>query len=468
MVVGLFPGQRTRFGGWSGTAAYVLLQRASISSEALPRYGCEGLGINQGELASKLLAGSMNRFTQRDVRWSGRMGQRIGAALLALLVPKVGNTQQQCSSLAPMSQNPKSATQPVSPEVVPQVSSTRPALSSSAPVVKGHLSVEAIPLNAPTASRVEARKSSYRVRVAGSDWIDTHLQLATGDAVTLSSEGEATLADGRKVTADGVTRGWKDLLRNFPDNASPAGALVGRIGSDPAVVPFVVGTDKRLNVATGGELFLRINASSDLTPAGEFSVVVKIAQDKAAVHAQAAAVRSEMLELPPTLFDDVPRRVQDQEGDLGDMVNFALIGSQEKLEKAFETAGWVKVDNNAQDAVVHGVLATLAHKPYLELPMSTLYLFGRAQDFSYARADPITVAAERHHLRVWRTDNSVNGRPLWVGSSTHDVGFETDQRNGDVTHKIDPEIDFRLEQSLLLQRSSSTTTNHRRTLPSPQ
>jgi hypothetical protein len=133
--------------------------------------------------------------------------------------------------------------------------------------------------------------------------------------------------------------------------------------------------------------------------------------------------------------------VEDQQGNPGDMVNFALIGTQGQVDQAFQNAGWVKVDNTKEDAVVHGLLATLQHKAYLEMPMSTLYLFGRPQDLSYARADPITVAAERHHLRVWRTDQVVNGRPLWVGSSTHDIGFERDQRNDSVTHKIDPDID---------------------------
>jgi hypothetical protein len=132
------------------------------------------------------------------------------------------------------------------------------------------------------------------------------------------------------------------------------------------------------------------------------------------------------------------------------MVNFALVGSQEQVTKAFQNAGWVSVDTTKQDAVVHGIVETLQHKAYLEMPMSTLYLFGRQQDLSYARADPIMVAAERHHLRVWKTTETVNGLPVWVGSSTHDVGFEKDQRNNGVTHKIDPEIDKErdfLEQS---------------------
>jgi hypothetical protein len=123
------------------------------------------------------------------------------------------------------------------------------------------------------------------------------------------------------------------------------------------------------------------------------------------------------------------------------MVNFALIGTEDQVKKAFQNAGWVQVDATKQDAVVHGLIQTLQHQSYLEMPMSTLYLFGRPQDLSYARADPITVAAERHHLRVWKSAETVDGKPLWVGSSTHDIGFEKDQRNNGITHKIDPDID---------------------------
>jgi hypothetical protein len=265
--------------------------------------------------------------------------------------------------------------------------------------------------------------------------------VAPGDSITFTANGEVTLTDGRKVTPDGSERGWKDLLRQFPDNSSPAGSLVARIGSDTAAVAFGVGASKTVPVTTTGELYLRINASSDLTPTGSFSVAVKLGRQPEQAKAQAAAESVSAMALSPTLFASIPRRVEDQQGNPGDMVNFALIGTQGQVDQAFQNAGWVKVDSTKEDAVVHGLLATLQHKAYLEMPMSTLYLFGRPQDLSYARADPITVAAERHHLRVWRTDQVVNGRPLWVGSSTHDIGFERDQRNDSVTHKIDPDID---------------------------
>jgi hypothetical protein len=75
------------------------------------------------------------------------------------------------------------------------------------------------------------------------------------------------------------------------------------------------------------------------------------------------------------------------------------------------------------------------------MPISSLMLFGRVQDFGYAQADPIKVIASRHHFRLWRAPFDVEGQPLWAGAGTHDIGLEKDQRNGKLTHKIDPAVD---------------------------
>ena len=40
---------------------------------------------------------------------------------------------------------------------------------------------------------------------------------------------------------------------------------------------------------------------------------------------------------------------------------------------------------------------------------------------------------------------TVAGATLWTGAATHDIGFERDQRNNGVTHKIDPNIDLERE-----------------------
>src|SRR5262249_43007895 len=91
---------------------------------------------------------------------------------------------------------------------------------------------------------------------------------------------------------------------------------------------------------------------------------------------------------------------------------------------------------------------------YLTLPMSQLYLFGRPQDFGWAHAEPIRVAAARHHLRVWKAPMAVAGATLWAGAATHDIGFERDQRNNGITHKIDPDID--LERTFVEQTLTRT------------
>ncbi len=315
------------------------------------------------------------------------------------------------------------------------------AVPSQTPVIQGgsHGPVQAIQLSAPNTVKLAARKDAYTLKVSGDDWVDAKLVLAPPDRAQFTATGTVTLADGRKVDAGGAARGWKDLIRKFPANDAPAGALIGRIGNDPAALPFLIGDSKALDVNTTGELYLRINASTDLAPMdGSFAVSLKLGKQ---TEAAAAALPDLTGTLSPALFANIPRRVQDEAGDPGDMVNFAIIGTEEQVTKAFTNAGWTKVDKTTQDAIVHGLLATLAHESYTEMPMSTLFLFGRSQDMSYARADPISVAAVRHHLRLWKSTETVGGRPLWVGSSTHDNGFEKDQRNGGVTHHIDPQID---------------------------
>jgi hypothetical protein len=53
----------------------------------------------------------------------------------------------------------------------------------------------------------------------------------------------------------------------------------------------------------------------------------------------------------------------------------------------------------------------------------------------------VRVAMSRNHLRVWKSPYVVDGRPLWCVAATHDIGFERDQRNNSVTHKIDQAVD---------------------------
>jgi hypothetical protein len=333
----------------------------------------------------------------------------------------------------------------IHPAAALQMPATAPSTATPATTVtpEGRTpQVEAIPSSGPaiTPSVLKNRKSSYSFKVEGDDWMDTGVSLFVGDKLSFSTGGTISLADGRKTGPAGLALGWKDLLRQFILNNANSGALVGRIGDSAAAVPFLIGDKSNLTVPTDGHLFLHINLGTGESCTGSYKLKLKFT----------AKADAKILTAPPTgvstlvsaqTFADIPRRVSDEQGHPGDMVNFALIGMQEQVLQALDNAGYQQTDKTAQDAVLHGLMDVLQHKTYLDMPMSTLYLFGRPQDYAFARGNALEVAAIRHHLRIWKTSQVIDGRPLWVGSSTHDNGFERDQRNDGITHHIDPDVD---------------------------
>jgi hypothetical protein len=172
---------------------------------------------------------------------------------------------------------------------------------------------------------------------------------------------------------------------------------------------------------------------------GSYHVTV---EHKAAPAVQVAARQNVRVPaFPQSLIDSIPRRVSDPNDAPGDRVNFVLIGSQDRVQAALTAAGWVAVDRTQKDAIIRGIFASLSKEAYVTMPMSELRLFGRAQDFGYAQADPLRVVASRHHFRIWKIPQQLEGQTVWAGAGTHDIGFDRDQRNNGVTHKIDPNVD---------------------------
>lgn len=140
-------------------------------------------------------------------------------------------------------------------------------------------------------------------------------------------------------------------------------------------------------------------------------------------------------------IDSLPRRINDQFKNLGDMVNFVIVGSEKNVQATLDAANWHVADTDNKKAVLNAVLQTYDKKDYLAMPMSTLYLFDRRQDYGYEQAEPIAMVASRHHFRIWKAPFTWQGHEVWVGAGTHDIGFAKDKRNSNVTHKIDPAVD---------------------------
>jgi LssY C-terminus len=222
------------------------------------------------------------------------------------------------------------------------------------------------------------------------------------------------------------------------------GALIGRIGSSEYAQAFLIGDSKEYDVPVAGRLFLGINesASDASTAKGAFEVTVELVREgSATVTTAGGAPETRVAGITPDLLNKIPRRVADPNDKPGDMVNVLIVGTQDQVVKAFTTAQWVQVDKTVRNTAVNAAMESFEKKDYLTMPMSILYLFHRPQDYGFAHAEPVRVAMSRNHLRVWKSPYEVDGRPLWCVAATHDIGFERDQRNNGVTHKIDPNID---------------------------
>jgi LssY-like putative type I secretion system component LssY len=329
---------------------------------------------------------------------------------------------------------------------------------------------------------------TYNLTISSTEtWVDTRIDLHPGDALQINA---VTSKGGCSPT--GVKTSQNDTL---PLNTALPGALIGKLSADGT--PFFVGSRKELNVVHLEHLYLGLNSSGPLPCTGDILVGLRListstqatatAKSKLAAAAQTwlsgqfgtdsakpastaqgasaasdASARSAS-ESPATAtvrgipalkganvpldtelckkIDALPRRVNDQFHNLGDMVNFVIVGSEQQMQSGFEAAGWRLADKSVEEAVINVVLVTYQKKDYLQMPMSTLYLFNRPQDFGYEQAEAYSVVASRHHFRLWKAPFTWNGQLVWVGAGTHDIGFEKDQRNGKVTHKIDPAVD---------------------------
>jgi hypothetical protein len=308
----------------------------------------------------------------------------------------------------------------------------------------------------PSAQTAAPNATAFQIDVdAGKQWVDTKIDLRTGEKLKITATGTITYPpdkkhpDGKTFGPNGLDRSFEDLIHEYAVTSGGHGELIGRLGADDGAQAFAVGESLEYEAPVAGRLFLGINQSyKDAGGAkGNFQVKIEVV-DPGLSTAAAAAIggppETPMPEITAAILAKIPRRISDQQGNPGDMVNIFMIGTQAQVEKVFARGGWVKVDRSVGDTVMAALEDSFEKKDYLTMPMSTLYLFNRPQDYGFAHAEPVRVAMSRNHLRVWKSEYVVDGRPLWCIAATHDIGFERDDRNKSltsVTHKIDPAID---------------------------
>ena len=330
---------------------------------------------------------------------------------------------------------------------------------------------------------------------AAQAWTDTGLDLQPGDVIQISAVSSPAYAGAAACDPAGL------IAPNAPSASLPlpaaaAGSLIARLHAQGSL-PIFIGRSGSLQIQEASHLFLGMNLSGTPICQGAFSVTVQKVSAMAAATTQSQTqpqTRGSLLKsqlsgaaqvfmsgqfgigkpaaigtnavspgtaggtettAAPALnisgapldadlrrsLDGLPRRVNDQFNNMGDMVNFVIIGAQKDVQAVLDAATWHVADTDNRQALISAVIQTYGSKDYLTMPMSTLYLFGRKQDFGYEMAEPIAMVASRHHFRIWKAPFTYGGQEVWVGAGTHDIGFAKDRRNNSVTHKIDPAVD---------------------------
>jgi hypothetical protein len=122
-----------------------------------------------------------------------------------------------------------------------------------------------------------------------------------------------------------------------------------------------------------------------------------------------------------------------------DMTNLMFLATEDELRAAFDKAGWFQASRLSAGSKLETARALIEARGYKEGPMSILLLDGRAPDFAYQKGN--NTFAQRHHLRIFRRPGTFDGKPVWVCSSTHDIGIDFSDRDRTFIHKIDPQID---------------------------
>jgi hypothetical protein len=124
----------------------------------------------------------------------------------------------------------------------------------------------------------------------------------------------------------------------------------------------------------------------------------------------------------------------------GDPLNLVIVGGLEDAFPALVRRGWRPTEQTWWGSVLRMGTSTLSGDRYPYSPVSNLYLFGRRQDLALQKArDNIH---QRNHLRLWLSPMRYQGKQVWVGQISRDIGSRlTFHSPTFTTHKIDPDVD---------------------------
>ncbi len=264
--------------------------------------------------------------------------------------------------------------------------------------------------------------------------LDLHFDrvLPNGDDAVAMTARVAEVDNARESVKNGVIRGIRAT-------DTPQGRINSRLKHLPAWNPysdtvlivfkatFPIFPEPEIYYAPGTELKLEL-ASALSRP---------LMADQSAVNHEDFSPE-DVLALDEITLSE-PERTYTREHKVADVINLALLGTQEQVEAAFQRANWVGSDSFSKRSFVLQFNAVLNDSSYVRAPMMPMLVDDKLPEMTFQKS--LNSYSKRDHVRVWKREESYAGEPVWLAAATHDVGASLSLRQHKFVHHIDPDID---------------------------
>jgi hypothetical protein len=133
-----------------------------------------------------------------------------------------------------------------------------------------------------------------------------------------------------------------------------------------------------------------------------------------------------------------PAKKTSETGRPADLVNLLFIGSREQIADAFAAAGWTQPRPTTFRTVMSVSLAAMFNRTSSNGPMSSMQINNLEPDMSWQKG--FNDVGKRHHVRLWKLDQTWEGQELWIGAGTRDVEWGY-LRGSVATHRVEEHVD---------------------------
>lgn len=232
-------------------------------------------------------------------------------------------------------------------------------------------------------------------------------------------------------------------VENARETVLPDGTIQGVLDKDAPIGRIDDVLDRLGSVGTQmekmGKTFGKVDTAIDF-PAGT-DLVLTLDQPltvDSTSPAAATLISPPLSEVVQKLLLEAPHRAQSKSKKPGDPLNLVVVGTSDQVLRAFKLSGWTEARRLERESAEGTARAVWDNIGYGEAPVSQLYLYGHVEDLAFEKM--LNTFMKRHHLRLWRTAiTTADGRNVWMGASTHDIGL--DVHLGVISHAINPDLD---------------------------